>query len=353
MKPFLTCLAVSGLLLSLPAISPAAAQVGVAPKESARPRAHHEDKYAAARNSGASFVAAAEAAIVVEQDYEPDPAIWKLADEDTTIYLFGTFHVLPPEFKWRSARFDAIVEEVDELVVETSDEDGGDGMEYAMKLISGLPDRTPTSERLSPDSAKKWLALGKNSDMPMVLFDRMPPIISMLGLGIALTEEMGSDSEYGVETILEAEFAQAGKPILSIEDGNKIFDNLLAIPDDLLIADLESELAKWDGKEVGTFFEAATQGEDGAEETADPFDDEHRWAKGQSVGRMDFGESAFAEAFEKVLLEDRNRAWAEWLEKRLETPGKVLVAVGAGHFEGDVSVQVMLEERQLEAVRLN
>ena len=35
------------------------------------------------------------------------PALWKLADSDTTIYLFGTIHLLPKGTEWRTAKFDA------------------------------------------------------------------------------------------------------------------------------------------------------------------------------------------------------------------------------------------------------
>ena len=54
---------------------------------------------------------------------DPRPAIWLLADEDTRIYLFGTVHVLHPELRWRSAAFDRIVREAQELVLELSDEE--------------------------------------------------------------------------------------------------------------------------------------------------------------------------------------------------------------------------------------
>jgi hypothetical protein len=37
---------------------------------------------------------------------EPRPALWLLADADTRIYMFGTIHVLPPGFRWRSAALD-------------------------------------------------------------------------------------------------------------------------------------------------------------------------------------------------------------------------------------------------------
>src|ERR1700709_809468 len=34
------------------------------------------------------------------------PAMWKLSDRDTTIYLFGTFHLLPQGQNWRTPAFD-------------------------------------------------------------------------------------------------------------------------------------------------------------------------------------------------------------------------------------------------------
>ena len=36
-----------------------------------------------------------ERAPAIVQDYEPDPAIWLLQDDDTRIYLLGTIHALP------------------------------------------------------------------------------------------------------------------------------------------------------------------------------------------------------------------------------------------------------------------
>ena len=44
------------------------------------------------------------------------PALWKLADEDTTIYLFGTVHALPSDVNWYDGRISAAFEASDELV---------------------------------------------------------------------------------------------------------------------------------------------------------------------------------------------------------------------------------------------
>lgn len=291
----------------------------------------------------------AEPAPLVVQDYEPRPAIWKLADEDTTIYLFGTFHVLPEGFRWRSAQFDGIVAQADELVIETSDADSEAGsQELMVRMLSGIKDRVPTSQRLSNEAGKKWLALAELTDMPPAIFDRMPPILAIMAVGLGQLDLMGSDHENGVETILQSEFAAAGKPIGSIEDANDVFVSVLAIDEELLLVELEADLIAWDGEDVETFFLG-----DGEDPRGLDLALEHGWAKGEEIDSLDFGNGEFGELFEKVLLEDRNRAWAGWLDDRLDRPGTVLVAVGAGHFFGPKSVQAMLAERGLQAERID
>src|SRR5690606_34298716 len=46
----------------------------------------------------------------------PGPALWQLADEDTTIYLFGTVHALPKDKDWFDSRIERAFAAADELV---------------------------------------------------------------------------------------------------------------------------------------------------------------------------------------------------------------------------------------------
>ena len=54
----------------------------------------------------------------------------------------------------------------------------------------------------------------------------------------------------------------------------------------------------------------------------------------------------------KALLYDRNERWAEWIDTRLDEPGTVFVAVGAGHLAGAMSVQDYLTGRGLAVTRV-
>jgi hypothetical protein len=55
----------------------------------------------------------------------------------------------------------------------------------------------------------------------------------------------------------------------------------------------------------------------------------------------------------KVLFNDRNGRWAQWIARRLQQPGVVFVAVGAGHLAGKDSVQHKLGQFGIRTARIN
>ena len=301
------------------------------------------------------------------QDYEPDPALWVLSDHDTTIYLLGTYHALPPGFEWRTPLLDRIMKSVDELVLETSDADMNGIKQYAQMIaIMERPAAGKTASiaaRLSPQAREKWALLGEKTGLGTQLLDEMPPL-SLIFLLEGINAEMKDfEDSLGVETILTRDFNRMGKPIGSIEDSIEVLSNLMAIDEGLWIASLDEDLRDWDGNQVETLFSnGAHFGNSSANRQPDvsgiaadnPFYSEHMWAKGfGDVDDMEFGQGELGRTFRRVLLEDRNRAWSFWLADRLGRPGTLLVAVGSGHFGGTDSVLAMLRERGLEAKRIN
>jgi uncharacterized protein len=53
-----------------------------------------------------------------------------------------------------------------------------------------------------------------------------------------------------------------------------------------------------------------------------------------------------------ALLHSRNADWAEWIADRMEQPGTVFIAVGAGHLAGEKSVQDMLDAKGIAVSRV-
>ena len=273
---------------------------------------------------------------------EPRPALWLLADEDTKIYMLGTIHVLPPGFKWRSAAVDKAVGEAAELVVETYEPPGTEaagGLDSIPGFFADKP--VPILKRVPKDKRKPLKAAIQASGLPLPVLDRMHSWAAAMTLGIAqMLGEYGvedPDQAPGVEDVLEADFRKAGKPILSVEDGDAVLASMSALPEavqtQLLLEAIEPAPAE---PPAGP----ATPGE-------------LEWVAGNDAAMSLEGEAGLPPALFDVLVRRRNAAWTLWLEARLKKPGTLLFAVGAGHLAGRESVQAMLAQRGLSVKRVD
>lgn len=277
---------------------------------------------------------------------EPRPALWLLADEDTKIYLFGTIHILPPGFRWRSAAFDKAAAEAAELVVETyvapeateTEEPDLEAIEgfFASESVPRLVERVPAKHR------KALKRTVKASGVPMEVLDMMHSWAAAMTLGIAqMMAGYGVDDPAlapGVEDSLEKSFRAAGKPILSVENPDIVTAGMNSLPEAL-----QREL----------LVEAIGAGQIAPGDLAAEGVGEKEWAAG-NVEAMDLGaDPAFPPAMFDVLIRRRNAAWTDWLAERMKKPGTLLFAVGAGHLAGKDSVQEMLAARGLKVQRID
>jgi uncharacterized protein YbaP (TraB family) len=55
----------------------------------------------------------------------------------------------------------------------------------------------------------------------------------------------------------------------------------------------------------------------------------------------------------RMMFTERNERWADWIRARMQAPGVVFVAVGAGHLAGPDSLLVRLAERGIPSQRVN
>jgi uncharacterized protein YbaP (TraB family) len=78
------------------------------------------------------------------------------------------------------------------------------------------------------------------------------------------------------------------------------------------------------------------------------------WARGdvEAIARSFNRDLAQSPELKQALLDRRNANWSRWVEKRMATPGSVMVAVGAGHLAGSGSVVDMLKRGGYKVRRL-
>ncbi len=270
---------------------------------------------------------------------EPRPAIWLLADADTRIYLFGTVHVLHPELRWRSATFDRIARDAQELVLELTDQEVSGGNVDALAMMR-MAKSVPVLQRVSADRREGLARLLRELQIPEGSLDSLETWAVAVILGVTqMAQEYtaGGDgtaaATAGVEETLAREFRASGRSISGVETAADQIGAFRGMP-------LSVQQAMLD-EAVDAFINGEPAG--------DP--DETDWLSGNLDGIAAEMETLPPELYESLITR-RNRGFAEWLARRLDRPGTVLFAIGAGHLAGRVSVQSMLESRGLRVQRI-
>lgn len=283
---------------------------------------------------------AAVAAPALSQAPEPrrdaDPAMWVVRDEDSTIYLLGTYHLLDPRTDWFDEEVRAAFDASSELVLEfVMPEDPAELQPVVMRYARADGGRT-LSQRLPPDLARRLAAELAELGLPARAFEGMDPWFVAMTMVTAGAQRLGITGEAGAENVLTAAARSRAMPIAAVETIEAQFEAMESIAEPLQVRQLELTLEAIDslGEAMGPMMDA--------------------WAEGDNERLFVLMNSALASSPElyQRLFVDRNRRWAEWIEARLERPGTAFVAVGAGHLGGPDSVQALLRARGLAPERV-
>ena len=92
------------------------------------------------------------------------PALWVVKDADTTIYLFGTVHLMPSDASWHSPELDRAMADSQTLYIEITDDDPANMA--ALVLRHGMDAAHPLSSQLSPSEAHRLGLLANKLGVP-------------------------------------------------------------------------------------------------------------------------------------------------------------------------------------------
>jgi len=240
------------------------------------------------------------------------PALWKVADEDTTIYLFGTVHALP-------------VTEIDVTQV------GASGQ--ALAAAATLPAGQNLRQLMTPENRQQFeeamVALG----LPVEAFDTVDPWYASITMSLLPLLRTGYSPDSGVEQNLGGKVGTKKRDALeTVQDQVNLFDKM----------PLDAQLA---------FLDQTVEALPEASVSLDQMVGE--WAEGDAAELAKLMNSELSNPILRDrLLIQRNANWAVWLDNRLKAPGTVFVAVGAGHLAGSGSVQDKLRKRGIKVRRI-
>jgi uncharacterized protein len=270
-----------------------------------------------------------------------EPALWKISDPDSAIWLFGSVHILDAGVTWRTPAFDEVLSGADEVYFELLLNDEGMATLGRLAMEHGfLPAGTVLSDLLTPDQNKRLDKALADLGMPRLAIEPMQPWMAALTLStMALTrsgEAGAADFAGGIESELQAE-----------------------IPD-------ERERGLETPEEQMDFLSTGTPEEQAAAlmQTVDQLDEASvafgglvdAWAAGDmdtvhsevvaSVGAIESPEY-------QTLITERNQRWAATAAKLLGGDVDALIVVGAAHVAGPVGLPAMLDELGFTVERID
>ncbi|KRA74960.1 polysaccharide biosynthesis protein GumN [Caulobacter sp. Root656] len=265
-----------------------------------------------------------------------EPALWAIKDKDSTIYLFGTVHVLKPSTQWRSPKIAKAFQDADDVVMEIEQpEDSATTRALMMKY--GIDRAAPLSTKLKPESYAKLQAAAQGMGFPPQALEPMRPWLAALTVSLTPLLKAGYDPESGVEKLLTAQAKAAGKPIAAFETMEqqvRFFADMTPAQEAQLLESTLDEIDDGPAK-IDALVAAWAAGDQGE-------------LKRQMVDEM---QTDYPDVY-KLLLVDRNRDWANQLKTRLAGSGVSFVAVGAGHLTGPDSLQAQLAKLGIKAERV-
>jgi uncharacterized protein YbaP (TraB family) len=266
---------------------------------------------------------------------EAHPALWAVQDADTTIYLFGTVHMLDGGTRWFEGGLKQRFEASGELRLELVQEPGSDKQTLAQTLGAVQHD-TPLSERLPPTVAQKFRAALVALGQPADAFAHDDIWFAAIMLSQLSAGQAGYSGAMGVEPALTEDAASRHMAMTGFETRREQGGYLASLSSAAQVALLEQTIDNI--PKAKALFGA----------TGDA------WAAGddKALAKLLDADLKRSPELRETMLAARNRRWADWVAKRMDQPGTVFVAVGAGHLAGSDSVQHLLVRKGLKVTRV-
>ncbi len=263
------------------------------------------------------------------------PALWQLADEDTTIYLFGTVHALPKDVEWYKGNVADALGSSEKLITEIMMNPGAEAQTQQLVMSKAmLPAGTTLRSMLDDEQTATYDEAMTKLGLPVAAFDQFEPWFAAINLAMLPLLKEGYDPNSGVEKILEGKAGSdmARGELETIGFQMSVFDEL----------PVESQIK---------FLVETAENVDNMKSMLDAMVAE--WIEGDADALAALMNDSLTDpVLADRLLYARNSNWAEWIDNRMDQPGTIFIAVGAGHLAGDKSVQDMLETRGFTITRV-
>ena len=257
------------------------------------------------------------------------PALWQVRDADSSVWLFGSVHLLSPETNWRSTTLDKAIDKADRVYFETDLSAEAQVRITALTFELGFnKDGQLLSDVIGPELTDRVREAAESYGIPMAALLTMRPWMAAMTLSSGPMLDSGYDAALGVEAVISAQVPGGRQAYL--ETPEQQLDFLAGGSLNEQIGMLEATLDTLGAMQ--TDLDALV----------------NAWAAGQpeELGAL-FTEQMgdFDQGMVDRLIDLRNANWVDQIDAMLERNENALIVVGAAHLTGTSSVVRLLETR--------
>ena len=262
------------------------------------------------------------------------PAMWRVSDADSVIYLFGSIHIFARDVDWRTPAFNAALAEAEHVYFElVLDVDAYATLARLMLLDGRIRDGGTLWDLLGAAQTEEFTAAVAATGMPAATFDRMQPWMAELMLGGG----MAGGAKAGVEIELDAELDPSRKRgFETMDEQMRLFSGLPRAQQIANLMDSVRQLGAGTDQGIAVLTDA--------------------WESGDIATLQDNVVAGFGGPESpryRRLITERNLRWVGQIEDILASNEEAMVVVGAGHLIGPEGVPTLLEARGYKVERVD
>jgi len=256
------------------------------------------------------------------------PSSWTVTDTDTTIILYGTFHLGTPDTSWLTNETLVRLEKSDRLYLELAPEQMTPEIMGPIMAAHGLLPQNQTLLTILPASAHQNLeSYMQSRGIAPNSFDRMRPWLASMVIGMQEFNARGFSGDLGAEKLISRKAINHNIPIYGLEtaEGQMSIFSALRFEDEVDFLAMTLNDMKNADIMIDNLITAWKTGND------------------RALDELMNKELSRIPGLVKTLLHDRNENWVKEISKMMKEPGYFFVAVGAGHLVGNHGVPTLLK----------
>lgn len=258
------------------------------------------------------------------------PAMWKITDRDSTLYLFGTVHLMQPDIDWQKRDMQAAFDDVGTVFFETPDDEKSVLQTSILQREYGVyTNGERLSDQLDGINLNRLTAAAYNAEVPLARLESFKPWLAADILTVAGADIAGLRYANSADAQMRIKAKRADKSIRALDTVETYFEAVAKQPRWVRMQAFEDTIQNFNTlvRDLKTINAA--------------------WLIGNTerleVEVLIPARENSPELYE-ALFTQRNKKWIKTLDEFMKGDSNAMVVVGIGHLLGEGGLPTRFED---------